>query len=64
MIHAGTMTTGSGRTDSVVGLYWMISARSVRLTTAPLVKATVSPGLNALSGSLRSLRNRRRRSAE
>src|SRR6516225_7838182 len=64
MIHAGAMTTGSARTDSVVGLYWMISASFVRLTTTPLVKATVFPGSNAVAASLRSLRNRRRRSAE
>ena len=64
MIHAGAMTTGSARTNSVVGLYWMISASSVRLTTTPLVRATVFPGSNALAASLRSLRNRRRRSAE
>ena len=47
MIHAGTITTGSARTDLAVGLYWMISASPVRATTAPLVIATVSPGLNA-----------------
>ena len=59
LIHAGAITTGSARTDSVVGLYWMISASSVRLTTTPLVKATVFPGSNALAASLRSLCNKR-----
>ena len=56
MIHAGTMTTGSARTDPVLGSYWMISARPVRATTAPLVTATVSPGAKALAAALRSLR--------
>ena len=64
MIQAGAITTGSALTDFVVGLYWMISASGVRATTAPLVKATVSPGLKAFSASLRSLRMRRSRSAE
>ena len=59
MIQAGAITTGSARTDLVVGLYWMTSASRVRATTAPLVSATVSPGVNAFAASLRSLRRRR-----
>ena len=47
MIQAGTITIGSGRTRSVAGAYWMISARRVRRTTLPGVTATVSPTLNA-----------------
>ena len=47
MIQAGTITIGSGRTRSVAGAYWMISARRVRRTTLPGVTANVSPTLNA-----------------
>ena len=49
MIHAGAITTGSARTDSVVGLYWMISASSVRLTTMPLVKGEVESSILSCS---------------
>src|SRR3972149_4172706 len=35
MIHAGTITTGSGRTRAVAGAYWMISASGGRGTTRP-----------------------------
>jgi hypothetical protein len=51
MIQAGTMTTGSGRTRSVAGAYWMISARRVRFTMSPGVTATVSPNLECFQAS-------------
>jgi hypothetical protein len=53
MIQAGAITTGSAQTDLVVG---PTSASRGRATTAPLISATVSPGLNAFAAPLRSLR--------
>ena len=47
MIHAGTISTGSGRTVSVVGVYWISSISSLRQTTRPGVTATCTPGLKA-----------------
>ncbi len=43
MIQAGTSSTGSANTVSVVGLYWITSIRRLRNTTWPGVTATVSP---------------------
>jgi hypothetical protein len=35
MIQAGTISTGSGRTLSVRGAYWISSISALRCTTAP-----------------------------
>ena len=43
MIHAGTISTGSGCTVAVVGAYWMSSIRLLRNTTWPGVTATSRP---------------------
>lgn len=43
MIQAGTISTGSGCTMSVVGLYWINSIKWVRSTTFPGVAASTSP---------------------
>src|SRR2546423_8336075 len=43
MIQAGTISTGSGCTFSVVGVYWISSISSLRNTTLPRDVATVSP---------------------
>jgi hypothetical protein len=43
MIHAGTISIGSGRTVSVAGAYWISSMTLLRNTTLPAVAATFSP---------------------
>ena len=47
MIHAGTISTGSGRTFSVVGAYWISSIRRLRNTTLPGLTATLTPTCQA-----------------
>ena len=47
MIQAGTISTGSGCTSLVVGLYWISSIRWVRSTTLPLAVATSRPTTNS-----------------
>ena len=44
MIHAGTMSSGSGRTCGVDGAYSISSIRRLRKTTLPGVIATLRPG--------------------
>ena len=43
MIHAGTISTGSGRTVAVAGAYWISSISRLRKTTLPGVTATSRP---------------------
>ena len=50
MMHEGTISTGSGSTCSVCGLYWINSIRWLRNTTLPGVHATSWPTANS-SGS-------------
>ena len=45
MIHAGTMSTGSGRVLAVAGAYWISSISRLRSTTLPGVTATSRPGV-------------------
>ena len=47
MIQAGTISTGSARTVSVTGAYWISSIRWLRKMTLPGVVATFQPILNA-----------------
>ena len=45
MIQAGTISTGSGRTVGVAGLYCSSSISRLRHTTLPGVTATCLPGM-------------------
>ena len=51
MIQAGTISTGSANTVSVVGLYWISSISSLRNTTSPGVMATSSPTVKRRRGA-------------
>ena len=53
MIHAGTISTGSAKTSSVVGAYWINSISRLRKITAPGVTATSLPGAEPLGAERR-----------